>query len=311
MAFKTSSRQKIALLLGLVIILLGFAFCATVFIESRSVNFRSTQDPFPAKRLQENCCRVANMEGLADLNAYGSGVVYYKKFKEYFKEMPKKIYVINLLNDDIYYYKDHCLRWYGLGYMDSNLGEILFTASPMKVGYKAMVRFIFGSPPVHDLAQLKTERQIIEDLGGHYFVPLKDHRGWLNNQNFIDGLLRFFESIPEDSLVYIHCTHGKGRTTTFLVLYDIFRNGKKVPLKEITNRHYCLGRENVVDTQLWANGTWTQKSLNARKHLVERFYDYMTDQQGYGHQSWAQWRTAEGIQTIPVAIHRDGDAAEG
>ncbi len=290
---------------------MGVAFFATVYIESRSTNFRSTHDPFPAKRLQENYCRAVNVEGLADLNAYGSGVIYYKDFRDHFKNTPKKIYVINLLSDDIYYYRDHCLRWYGLGFMYRDLGEILFTTSPLKMAYKALIRVMFGSPPVHDVTKLKTERQIIEDLGGQYFVPLKDQKGWLNNQNFIDGLLRFFELIPDKGLLYIHCIHGKGRTTTFLVLYDIFRNGKKVPLKEITNRHYCLGRENVVDTQLWANGTWTQKALNARKDLVERFYDYMTDPQGYGHQSWTQWRIAKGIQPSAVKIHRDDDVAVG
>lgn len=111
--------------MGGAILLLGVAFSLTVYIESRSANFRSTQDPFPAKRLQENYCRVVNVDGLADLNAYGSGVIYYKDFKEHFKNTPKKIYVINLLSDDIYYFRDHCLRWYGLGFMYRDLGEIL------------------------------------------------------------------------------------------------------------------------------------------------------------------------------------------
>lgn len=309
--FKTSLRRRMGILLALTLLLLGVGFCISIYIESCSVNFRSTQDPFPAKRLQDNYCRSANTEGLSDLNAYGSGVIYYKDFKEHFKNTPKKIYLINLLNDDIYYYKDYCLRWYGIGYMNRDLGEIIFTSSPLKVIYKTLIRLVFGSPPSHDITQLKTERQIIEELGGHYYLPLKGHKGWLNNPNFIDDLLRFFESIPDDGLLYVHCIHGKGRTTTFLVLYDIFRNGKKLPLQDITNRHYCLGRENVIDTELWANGTWTQKALNARKNLIEKFYAYMTDPKGYGKKSWAEWRLEKGIEQHPLAIHREDDVAEG
>ena len=57
-------------------------------------------------------------------------------------------------------------------------------------------------------------------------MPLKDHDQWLNDLSYMDDLVAFFENLPEDAIVYFHCIHGKGRTTTFLTLFDIFKNAK-------------------------------------------------------------------------------------
>jgi hypothetical protein len=279
------------------------------YVESRSINFGSTADPFPRKRLKQDCCRNINMEGLAELKAYGSGVIYYKDFKEYFKGKSDKVYVVNLLEDDLYYHKDLCLRWYGLGYMDKNLGEPIFAHKPFKFLYKNGIRLVFGTPPFHDKSQLQTESQILERLGARQYNLLKGITHWLGNLRFIENLIAFFESLPPDAHLYVHCAHGRGRTTTLLVLYDIFKNGKKVPLKDITNRHFCLGREDVMNTELWKTGNWTQEALDARRNLIERFYAYRVDPKGYGHQSWTQWNHAHGFNDTKVTVHRKEEPA--
>jgi hypothetical protein len=296
--------KKLIVIPTIVASIVAVAFGVGVYMESRTVHFGSTNDQTPSNRLKKECCKSINREGLDKLNAYGSGIIYYKDFRETFKDKMDKVYVINLLEDEMYYYKDHCLRWYGLGYMDKNLGEVIFARKIFKAAYKSMIRAVYGTPPFHDKSQLQTEKQIVEGLGAKYFLPLKGNSGWLGNQIFIEDLIRIFESIPLKSDVYVHCAHGRGRTTTFLVLYDIFRNSKKVSLKDIATRNHCLGREDVLNTDLWEKGTWTQRALNARKDLVERFYAYMNDPQGYGHQSWSQWNVANGVKETKVDVHR-------
>lgn len=301
---KISATIFILLLLTLTII-----FSIGVYNDSTALNFGSTNDPMSQKRLKKDCCRALNMEGLTDLNAYGSGAIHYPSFKEHISEKIKtgeikKLYVVNLINDELYYYNDRCLRWYGIGCRGKTLGKHIFSRKPYKAIHTGLIRLIYGTPPTHDLSQLQTERQIVHKMGANYYVPLKEKPNWLGNQDFMDDLIHFFESLPKDALLYFHCVHGKGRTTTFLVFYDIFLNSKKVPLKDIANRHYCLGREDVLDTNLWSKGTWTQSALDARKAIVERFYDYMTDPKGYGHQPWVQWSKAKGIEATEIAIHR-------
>lgn len=303
-------NKKIFKIFSSIVILILISTIIIVFYHrDKTHHFGSTSDSFNKKRASEECCKTVNTEGLNTLNAYGSAYIFYPELEKQFKDNEKKIYVISLLKDEIYYYKGHCLRWYGMGYMKHDLGKDLF---PNKVLKKTLINFIYGSPPIHDLSLLQTERQIVQSLGGDYYIPFKNNINWLGNQNFVDEMVTFFESLPQNAHLYIHCAFGRGRTTTFLVLYDIFRNGKTVPLKDIANRHYCLGRENVLNTTLWAKGTWTQEGLDARKELVERFYAYITDPLGYGHQSWTQWMASNGLQKKEITIHRTkGKKARG
>lgn len=302
--------KKIFILSSTLIIALVISiFSISVYNDDISLNFGSTNDPIPKKRLKNDCCRKINPQGLAELKAYGSGTIYFPDFRKYLSEKTKsgeikKLFVVNLLSDEIYYYKDRCLRWYGLHYKKNRLGEFLFTHKPYKTIHTKFIRLIYGTPPVHDISQLQTERQIIQELGGHYYDPFKNKKNWLGNSNFIEGMIQFFESIPKDAHLYIHCVHGRGRTTTFLVFYDIFKNAKTVPLKDITDRHYCLGREDVLNTELWAKGTWTQSALNARKELVTRFYNFMADPKGYGYQSWPEWNQLNPSEITPIIVHR-------
>jgi protein tyrosine phosphatase len=241
---------------------------------------------------------------LAELNAHASGLINFNDIHKIMKGSQKNIYVINLLHDDLYYYKGRCLRWYGLGFTSQTLGTSFFQGRQWKSAYKSLLRLIYGTPPIHDKSQLQIERNIVHDLGWHYYLPLKDNEEWLFQQYFMPDLIKLFESLPVDAEVYIHCAHGRGRTTTILVMYDIFRNGKNVSLKDIVNRHYCLGREDVFDTAVWEQGTWTKKALVARKELVERFYAYMTAPDGYPHQSWDQWNKEVPTAVEVVSIHR-------
>ena len=305
----TGRIKKIILSCVLMLLVLIIGFSIGVYSENKSVNFGSTNDPVPRKRLKDECCRDINKEGLSDLNAYGSGLIYYRDFKNHIinnlQKTGAKIYVINLLDDEIYYHKDRCLRWYGLGYFNKNLGDDLFSQKIIKTTYKKLIRLIYGTPAIYDKSQLQTERDIVQDLGGHYYLPLKGHGEWLNNDQFIEDTIHFFKSIPSNAHLYVHCAHGKGRTTSYLALYDIFRNAKKVPLNDITNRHYCLGREDVLNTKLWPGGTWTQDALDARRDLMVRFHNYMTDTNGYDHQTWTQWNNAQGIHNPQkIGVHR-------
>ncbi len=302
------SKLKVFMLISSVIFIsVSIRFGMGVYSETQTYGFGGTHETIPTKkRHQDDCCQVLNTKGLSDLKAYGSGTINYLDFKKTFMGQEGSIHVVNLLSNDMYYYQDHCLRWYGLGYMQHNLGQHYFVHKPFKWAYRAMIRFIYGTPPTHDLSQLQTEGQIVRDLGAHYYLPLKDIEDWLGNQSYVENVIKIFESLPENDYLYAHCAHGRGRTTTILVMYDIFRNGKTVSLKDIADRHYCLGREDVLNTLLWKKGTWTQEGLNARKDLVERFYTFINDPQGYGHQSWTQWNQERGVRPAQaIVIHRE------
>lgn len=303
---KKTSKKKYFLLFSVGISLL-MAEGVHLLLNNRDFrdkarNFSYTSDPIPERRVKKPCCQKINREGLDTLNAYGSGFINYKDFGAQVNHDYKNLYVISLLPTDIYYYKGRCLSWYGLGYTPDAVGQ---PHDPMAGGFsKRLLRYIYGSPPTHDIAQLDTEDSIVKSLGAHYLMPLKNNEDWLTDYAYIDDLVSFFQTIPPGKKLYFHCSHGCGRTTTFMVFYDIFRNGKKVPLKEIVNRHYCLGREDLFNTTVRSRGSWTPEGLQARKALIENFYTYMTSPDGYPNLSWTQWTKMRGIVAQKINIHR-------
>lgn len=299
-----SSCKKYALLF-----LIGFlslsTFVAVVTLTSRDKtrNFGSSADSFQEKRLKKECCQKVNRTGLDSLNTYGSGFINFGDFGDNIKYNYKNLYVISLMPTDIYYYKGRCLRWYGLNYTPNTLGKNNKEKKWRGLN-KQIVRLVYGPPPTHDVTQLDTEEKLVQALGVTYVSPLKGNMNWLLNQSYIDDLVAFFEKLPPNARLYFHCIHGRGRTTTFLAFYDIFKNGKNVSLEDITNRHHCLGRENLLDTVVWKAGNWTEEALKTRRDLVTNFYNYMTSGTGYPHKTWVQWTKEKGIRISPLKIHR-------
>lgn len=305
LSMRTSSSKKKCILFFLVGLLTVGVGVSTVVLNHRekSRNFGSSADPIPEKRQSKECCKKINRNGLDNLNTYGSGFINYNDFGPRINYDYKNLYVVSLMPTDIYYYKGRCLRWYGLHYTPKNLGK---SHKEKKWGGfdKKIIRLIYGTPPIHDPSQLDTEETYVKKLGAHYYSPLKNNKNWLIDQSYIDNLVTFFEKIPLDAKVYFHCIHGRGRTTTFLVMYDIFRNGKNISLQEITDRHHCLGREHMLDVKVWKFGNWTEEALRARRDLVIHFYEYMTSGSGYPHKKWSDWIKEKGIKTTNFRIHR-------
>jgi hypothetical protein len=46
--------------------------------------------------------------------------------------------------------------------------------------------------------------------------------------------------LPENAWAHFHCEAGLGRTTTFMVLYDMLRNANRVSLEDIVQRQKIL-----------------------------------------------------------------------
>lgn len=85
----------------------------------------------------------------------------------------------------------------------------------------------------------------------------------------LQAFVNFVKTLPADSWIHIHCRGGAGRTTTFLCILDILKNGKTVPLKDIIQRQFSLGGSNLT-----ADPTkeWKAPLSNERIILLEDFY---------------------------------------
>ena len=81
--------------------------------------------------------------------------------------------------------------------------------------------------------------------------------------------INFVKSLPKESLrLHFHCAAGEGRSTTFLVMYDMMRNSTKVKLQDIFLRQYLLGGINFLNE---TSNDWRKNYLEERKTFLGSF----------------------------------------
>ena len=88
----------------------------------------------------------------------------------------------------------------------------------------------------------------------------------------IDEFMEFYQSLPKNAWLHFHCQAGHGRTTTFMVLYDMLEN-PGVPLKDIAARQYALGGTNLLADS--GSSDWRGQEIRKRADQVRKFYDYV------------------------------------
>ena len=103
----------------------------------------------------------------------------------------------------------------------------------------------------------------------------------------VDEFIIFVANLPQNSWLHFHCHAGHGRTTTFLVMYDIMKN-PDVSLEEICKRQYLLGGSNLL---LEPEGDdWYSKMARDRAKKIRLFYDFIqgTRAERIG-LPWSEW----------------------
>ena len=134
--------------------------------------------------------------------------------------------------------------------------------------------------------KVETEEEIARRHGMGYFrIAVLDRHRPTDQQ--VDDLLNFVNGLPENSWLHIHCRAGRGRTTTFLVLYDIIKNSHKVKLEDIIQRQAILGSKNLYIGP--GEKSWKYPFYLERVRFLKAFYRYANDPNGLGKQSWSTW----------------------
>lgn len=131
--------------------------------------------------------------------------------------------------------------------------------------------------------KLESEEKLVRSHGMSYKrIPITD-KG-LPNNDMIDYFIEFVNSLLPNTWLHFHCKGGKGRTTTFMVMYDMMKNAKNVSLQDIMNRQVLLGgRDLLRDEQL------TRNRSEKRAKLIKGFYSYCVENNDNFKTTWSQW----------------------
>ncbi len=105
---------------------------------------------------------------------------------------------------------------------------------------------------------------------GYIRLPVTDnHRP---SDPIVDDFIAFVKKLPPNSWLHFHCAAGWGRTSVFLVMYDMIRNAKNDSIEAIFQRQVELGgfdfRAPIKDRG------WRTPLEIERKKFLEKFYEY-------------------------------------
>jgi protein tyrosine phosphatase len=141
----------------------------------------------------------------------------------------------------------------------------------------------------YKIRSLMTEAQIVSATGATYVrIPVTDHTK--PDDEDVDQFLDVVKRLPPHTWVHFHCHAGRGRTSTFMILYDMLRN-RKLPREDIIDRQAQL--IGALDIRLLSQGAKAYKNTNEIKRyaFIKAFYEYLNAPDGYGVSSWTKWIT--------------------
>lgn len=118
---------------------------------------------------------------------------------------------------------------------------------------------------------IQTERELVEKSKMNY-VRFAAADMQFPAPEVVDEFILFVAKLPDNAWLHFHCQAGHGRTTTFLVMYDIMKN-PELSLEEICKRQYLLGGSNLL---LEPEGDdWNSKMARDRAKKIRLFYDFV------------------------------------
>lgn len=271
-------------------------------------NFRTCQSPFHKvehKYASEvDSSYIPSRKGLDDLRISGSGQFSARQFDALVHELRKKtkgpIYDVDLRQESHGFFNGTAVSWYGR-HDWGNIGKspTAVLADEQQRLQVALGKDVIvydqgkGDLPVHPRAmavrRVQTEQELADSKGIHYVRLANTDHLWPTPDE-IDAFLAFVRTLPDDAWLHFHCEAGAGRTTAYMVMYDMIKN-PGLPYKDIVYRQYEIGGNYTPhDVAHPKRSDWKGPYYHEKHEMVSLFYQYVQDQvrQG-GSQSWSQW----------------------
>ncbi len=264
-------------------------------------NFRTTNNP-----LKANKAETPATTGLNDLRASGSGEFTPEGLKVLLARTRGSVTVFDLRQETHIFVNGLPVSWYAsrdwanVGRSQEEIeSEEAARVQSFKPGSEIDVRP--GHPVKHGngnsvtpqrvtVERASTERDVVESAGTHYVrVTVTDHARPLDQE--VDRFVLAVRELPENAWAHFHCEAGLGRTTTFMVLYDMLRNATRVSLQDIVRRQKILSSGYDV-LQPDKPGNWKAPYAADRAAFVRAFYDYARANPNGRPQLWTEWLKA-------------------
>ena len=207
------------------------------------------------------------------------------------------LWVIDLRQESHGYLNEDAVSWHGVANAanrgkaaesverdeQQRLAEAIGTnvqAVPMGHYDEAHIPYTFAEA----VTGFATERHIARKSGLGYVRIAATDMHWPEPQA-IDAFVRIYRSLPQEhGWLYFHCQAGQGRTTTFMVLY------------ELLERPDCTAYEAIAHQRALGGA---DLSSGERYEGICRFAQYVRENRATDFaQSWSDWLSAQQSQAI-------------
>jgi hypothetical protein len=265
---KKSLMKKFIFVGSGLVLIIGCLFY--LFLDAfHDPNFRTMQD------------KIANAEsvdltGLRDLRASGGFSVSYADIKKRLRHIKGEKFIVDGMS--AFHGYIHGIPTTILGYHVSD------------PGLRHLLRRIIVTGTLEPCPNRVTDAHEEAKKYGFNYKNIKIVSKTVLSDANVDDIVGLFDSVPEDAWLHFHCHHGKGRTSTLLVMLDIMKNAPNVALKDIVKRQHLLGSTNLFDTEKWKFGTYSKELLESRKKFIEQFYVFVVQRKTGGIQRWSDWQ---------------------
>lgn len=223
-----------------------------------------------------------------DLKMSGSAAFNERSLKEIAKPVKKKkdlLYVFDLRQESHGYLNDQPVTWEAdRDWANAELNhEEVIRRERRLLGDLRIGEVVAGVT----VKSIETEESLVRTNGHQYKrLTVTDHVRPIDSQ--VDRFIEDVRALPDQAWVHFHCRAGKGRTTTFMIMYDMLKNAKVHTFDQILERNQKLSDDydvlKVVD-----ESNWKHPYQKERAAFIRQFYDY-AKAHPYGENAlWSEW----------------------
>lgn len=216
-------------------------------------NFRKCTDPIALERGE-----ILNTSGLDKLNISGSaqfskpGIFFVKAAIG--TNLP--ITIVDLREESHGFINDVPVSWKNSinnANMNLTTEQIMQDENQKLNAIPLNTSIAFSNKKSITATSVQNELTLVNNNGLSYVrIPVTDRN--LPTQNDVNAFVSFVQNQAANTFLHFHCKAGIGRTTTFMIMYDIMKNGNSVNLKDIITRQVKLSGMSYIDSQDFYSG---------------------------------------------------------